>query len=142
MGWPQAGKSPGPLTRLPMSVPNGELLTGMALSPDGSKLAITVELDNNKHQPNLTLVSVYTLATGAVRTWTGNGTIGVGGDDARSLSWTADGRTLAFDGEDAAPGQRVGVWLLNLGARGSNLIADSRQAVSQLPHASPGEPSC
>jgi len=132
---------PGPLTRLPMTVPNGELLTGMALSPDGSKLAITVEPDNNKKAPNLTTVSVYTLATGAVRTWTGNGTIGIGGDDARSLSWTADGRTLAFDWEDAAPGTRVGVWLLDLGARGTNLIADSRQAVSLLPHSSPGEPS-
>jgi hypothetical protein len=131
---------PGPLTRLPMTVPNGQLLTGMALSPDGSKLAITVEPDNNKKEPNLTTVSVYTLATGAVRTWTGNGTIGAGGDDARSLSWTADGRTLAFDWEDAAD-TRVGVWLLDLGARGTNLIADSHQVVSLLPRSSPGEPS-
>jgi hypothetical protein len=139
---------PGPLTRLPMTVPNGQLLTGMALSPDGSKLAITVEPDNNKKEPNLTTVSVYTLATGTVRTWTGNGTIGTGADDARSLSWTADGRTLAFDWQDAV-GTRVGVaagtptrvWLLDLGARGTNLIADSRQAVSLLPQPFPGEPS-
>jgi hypothetical protein len=133
---------PGPLTRLPMTVPNGELLTGMALSPDGSKLAITVEPDNDKKEPNLTTVSVYTLATGAVRTWTANGVIGAGADDARSLSWTANGRTLAFDWQDAAD-TRVGVWLLDLGARGTNLIADSHQAVSlfPFPQSSPGEPS-
>jgi len=122
-------------------VPNGQLLTGLAMSPDGSKLAITVEPDNDKNEPNLTTVSVYTLTTGAARTWTANGTIGDGADDARSLSWTADGRTLAFDWEDAPPGARVGVWLLDIGARGTNLMADSRQAVSLRPQSYPGEPS-
>ena len=65
------------MTRLAMSVPNGEMLTGLALSPDGSKLAMALQPEINK-QPDLTLVKVYTLATGAVRTWTGNGTIGFG----------------------------------------------------------------
>ena len=121
---------PGPLTRLPISVPHGELMTGLALSPTGRKLAMAVQPDNNKEKPNLTVVSVYTLATGAVRTWTGNGTIGSSGDDARSLSWADDERTLAFDWAAAGPGIHTGVWLLSLGDRGSNLIADSRQAVS------------
>jgi hypothetical protein len=131
---------PGPLTRLPMIVPNGQLLTGLAMSPDGSKLAITVEPDNDKNEPNLTTVSVYTLATGAVRTWTGNGTIGTIGDDARSLSWTADGRTLAFDWLSASGPQGMGVRLLDLGASGRSLLADSRQVVSaavQAPDATP-----
>ena len=118
---------PGPMTRLAMSVPNGEMLTGLALSPDGSKLAMALQPEINK-QPDLTLVRVYTLATDAVRTWTGNGTIGFGPDDARSLSWTSDERTLAFDWNGTGQGLGAGVWLLNLGARGSNLLADSRQA--------------
>jgi hypothetical protein len=132
---------PGPLILLPMTVPNGQLLTGLAMSPDGSKLAITVEPDNNKKEPNLTTVSVYTLATGAVRTWTGNGTIGTSGDDARSLSWTAGSRTLAFDWLGATSGpQGMGVRLLDVGAPGSSLLADSQQVVStvvQAPNAAP-----
>jgi hypothetical protein len=121
---------PGPLTRLAMSVPNGDMLTGLALSPDGSKLAMALQPDTNK-QPYQTLVKIYTLATGAVRTWTGNGSIGFGPDDARSLSWTSDQRTLAFDWNGTGTGQQLpgaGVWLLHLNAPGSNLLAASRQA--------------
>ena len=133
---------PGPLTRLPLTVPDGQLLTGLAMSPDGSKLAITVEPDNDKKEPNLTTVSVYSLATGAVRTWTGNGTIGTSGDDARSLSWTADGRTLAFDWLSAASGpQGMGVRLLDVDAPGRSLLADSRQVVSAVVQAPDPVPS-
>lgn len=61
-----------------------------------------------------------------MRTWYGNGIIsfGLGADDAGSLSWAADERTLAFDWDGSNPG----VWLLNLDAGGSNLLADSRLA--------------
>lgn len=121
---------PGPLTRLAMSVPSGQQVNGLALSPDGSKLAMALQPETNK-QPYLTLLKVYTLATGAVRTWTGNGSIGSGPDDARSLSWTSDGRTLAFDWNGSGTGQQLpgaGVWLLHLGAPGSNLLAASRRA--------------
>jgi hypothetical protein len=121
---------PGPLTRLAMSVPSGQQVNGLALSPDGSKLAMALQPETNK-QPYLTLLKVYTLATGAVRTWTGNGSIGSGPDDARSLSWTSDGRTLAFDWNGSGTGQQLpgaGVWLLHLNAPGSNLLAASRRA--------------
>jgi hypothetical protein len=121
---------PGPLTRLAMSVPSGQQLNGLALSPNGSKLAMALQPETN-NQPDLTLVKVYILATGAVRTWTGNGSIGFGPDDARSLSWTSDERTLAFDwnGTDTESQLSAGVRLLHLDARGSNLLADSRQAL-------------
>jgi hypothetical protein len=119
------------LATLPLSVPAGELMTGFALSPDGSKLAVAVQPDN-KQEPNLTEVKVITLATGAARTWTANGTIGFGPDDAKSLSWTDDERTLAFDWEANDGGTQTGVWLLDLGKGGGSLLADSREAVTMM----------
>jgi hypothetical protein len=119
---------PVSLNKLPISVPSGEMMTGLALSPSGRQLAIAVEPDNVKNEPNLQEIRLYTLGTGAVRTWSGIGTIGFGPDDARSVSWTADGRTLAFDwiGNNAGTVVR----LLDVGAHGSSLLADSRLATS------------
>jgi hypothetical protein len=124
-----ASGRPGTPTRLPATVPGGELVTGLALSPDGSKLAIAVEPDNVKNDPNLEQILVYTLATGAVRTWSGDGTIGFGPDDARSLSWAGDERTLAYSWA-ASPGIQTSVRLLDVETGGGSLLADSRQAVS------------
>ena len=123
---------------LSLSVPAGQLMTGFALSPDGSKLAMAIQPDNNKHEPHLTEVKVVTLATGAVLTWTANGTIGFGPDDARSLSWPENERTLAFDWEGNGPGIHTGIWLLSLDSGGGSLLAHSREAVTLLNQASPG----
>jgi hypothetical protein len=125
-------------SRLAVSVPGGQLMTGFALSPDGSKLAIAVQPDNDKHEPDLTEVKVITLATGAIRTWTADGTIGFGPDDARSLSWAGDERTLAFDWEGNGPGIHTGVWLLDVATGGGSLLADSREAVTLINQASVG----
>ncbi len=123
---------PGPLTRLPMSVPNGYQLDGLALSPDGGKLAVALEPATNT-RPVLSIVKVYTLATGAVRTWTGHGgSIGSGTDDARSLSWTSDGQTLAFDwsaNSGVIQGGAGGVRLLRVDAADSNLLTAGPPAV-------------
>jgi hypothetical protein len=124
------------LAALSLSVPAGQLMTGFALSPDGTKLAIAVQPDNNKREPDLTEVKVITLATGATLTWTANGTIGFGPDDARSLSWTANERALAFDWAASAPGVHTGVWLLNLETGGGSLLAHSREAVTLMNQAS------
>jgi len=126
------------LNSVPVPVPGGQLMTGFALSPDGKKLAIAVQPDNNKREPDLTEVKVITLATGATRTWTASGTIGFGPDDARSLSWAVDERTLAFDWEGNGPGIHTGVWLLDLSAGGGSLLADSREAVTLINQASFG----
>jgi hypothetical protein len=125
------------LSRLPMSLPFGPMMTGLALSPDGSKLAMAVAPDPAKDRVE---VRVYTLATAAVRTWYGTGNIsfGVGADDTGSLSWAADERTLAFDWAGSNPG----VWLLNLDAGGSNLLADSRLAVPLAGNSPPTQPTC
>jgi hypothetical protein len=117
---------PAGLTKLPLTVDG--FVTGMALSPDGTKLAIAVQ--PNSAQPNLEELRVYALATGAVRTWSGSGIIGSGPEDGASVSWTADGRRLAFDWFASTQGRQLGIWLLNLASSGSNLLADSREAVS------------
>ena len=135
-----ASGQPGALTRLPESVPGGELMTGFAISPDAGQLAIAVEPDNVKADPNLLQIRVYSLGTGAARTWSADGTIGFAADDARSLSWTDDEGTLAFDWTGNGPGVHVGVRLLDLRSGGGDLLADSRQAVSlvdQAPDATP-----
>ena len=111
------------LAQVPLSVAAGQLMTGFALSPDGTKLAIAVQPANNKREPDLTEVKVVTLATGATMTWTANGTMGFGPDDARSLSWTDNERTLAFDWAASGPGVHTGVWLLNLDTGGGSLLA-------------------
>ena len=114
-------------------------MTGFALSPDGGTLAIAVEPDDVKNDLNLQEVRLYTLATGAVRTWSADGTIGSGPDDARSLSWTADGRTLAFDWTVAGPGVNVVVRLLDASAAaaGGDLLAASRLAVTLVNQPAP-----
>jgi hypothetical protein len=99
-----ASGQPGTLTRLSMSVPSGALMTGFALSPDASQLAIAVEPNNDKADPGLQQIRLYSLATGAERIWSADSTIGFGPDDARSLSWTEDERTLAFDWAGNGPG--------------------------------------
>jgi hypothetical protein len=123
-------------TRLALAaLPNGTAVTGLALSPDGSKLAVEVDtqIDN---KPGLLEIRVYTLATGGYRTWFTNGSTdpedpggftGSGVDGAATISWGADSETLAFDWQNQA--SVTGVRLLDTTASGDNLIADSRLAV-------------
>jgi len=120
------------------ALPNGVSVTGLALSPDGGKLAIEVDrqLAGN---PEFLAIRVYTLATGTSRAWSTNGLedsedptgfTGSGVDGAASISWAANSRTLAFDWQDDSGG--YGVRLLDTGASGGNLITDSRLAVTEF----------
>src|SRR5262249_45063097 len=76
------------LTRL--SVPGPiHFLYGMAVSPDGTKLALDL---------NLKTVRVVSLDTGTVRSWAwhGRGNIGNWKPMGQVLSWSADDRYLSF----------------------------------------------
>ncbi len=124
------------LTRLAVpAIPNGTVVSGLALSPDGSRLAVGVD-SGSWPQARLMEIMTYTLATGAFRSWTTSGLTsadapfgftGSGVDGAQSISWTADSRTLAFGVGNAT---FVGVRLLDTAASGTDLIADSRLAVT------------
>jgi hypothetical protein len=117
--------------------PDGAAVAGMALSPDSSKLAVALDT-GTPGAPGLLEIRVYTLATGAFRTWSAHGLAdsqapegftGSGVDASESISWAADSRTLAFD----VMNQNLtrGVRLLDTKASGSDLIADSRLAVTE-----------
>jgi hypothetical protein len=124
----EASGKPGVPVKLPMTA--GRLVTGVALSADATRLAIAVQPQNTR-DPNLTEVKVYTLATGAVQVWHGDGTIGGSADDVESISWTADGRWLAFDwAAGNLSGNLVGTWLLDTRLSGGDLVADSRKVIA------------
>jgi hypothetical protein len=117
---------PGPVTPMPESVPAGQTMTGLALSPDASELAIAIQPSD---EPGTQEIKLYPLGGGPVRTWTGDGGIGAP-DDTTSLSWPDSQRTLAFNWSS---GQVSSVRLLNLEASGGSLIADSRPVISLRP---------
>ncbi len=125
------------LTRLAVpAIPNGTMVSGLALSPDGSKLAVDVD-SGSSPQTRLMEIMTYTLATGAFRSWTTSGVTnadapfgftGSGVDGAQSISWTADSRTLAFGVQNTS---YVGVRLLDTAAGDPDLMADSRLVIEQ-----------
>jgi len=118
-----------PATRLAVSVPAGQMMTGLALSPDGSKLAIAIRPSQVGPAASTQEIKVYPLGGGPVRTWSGDGAIGAP-DDTTSLSWPGSQRTLAFNWQS---GQVASVRLLNLETGGGSLLADSRQVMSLPP---------
>jgi hypothetical protein len=116
-----------------LDVPAGHLLTGMALSPDGTRLAVNIS-------PTTTVVDrhyrsglqVLNLVTGAHRSWSNPAFIGPGstyygaaGVAAGSLAWTADDRTISFISN--LKYHNV-IRLLNVSAPGASLLANSRIA--------------
>ena len=110
------------LTRLAVpAIPSGTVVSGLALSPDGSKLAVDVD-SGGFPTARFMEIMTYTLATGAFRSWTTSGLT-----NADASSGTADSRTLAFSVDNQA---YVGVRLLDTAAAGTDLMADSRLAVT------------
>jgi hypothetical protein len=88
-------------TLTPLSVPDpGGWIDDMALSADGSKLAIGLQGPGE--------IEVVTLATGAVRTWTAPG------ETPFNVTWSGHGREVGYWGSG-------GLYVLNVNAAGDSL---------------------
>jgi hypothetical protein len=111
------------LTRLPIpGLPSSTSLSGLALSPDGASLAVATSTGPEAE------VLLYSLQSGAVKTWQDPGTIGYNGNDYLSLSWGRAGiLAVNWIGESAQDGLR----LLNTRTARGSLLADSRLAVGE-----------
>jgi len=113
-----AAATPAQLVRIPVPVtPAGQEVTALALSPDGSKLALAI-LPHPFTEGylgvggTLQLLRVYSVATGAVlRTWsTTTGSIDsydFTPDSGTTMSWLPDGNHLAVFIDSDSPGLRV-----------------------------------
>jgi hypothetical protein len=82
------------LTALPIPPePASAGLAGIALSPDGSKLAVAIDSGQGPR------IQVFSTATGSEHDWTwpgGGGITNNAGGRGQVLSWAADDRTVAF----------------------------------------------
>jgi hypothetical protein len=95
---------------------------GMALSPDGTRLALAASPFT---KTVVSTVWVYSMVTGATRSWQHHGEIGSAPWDARSLSWSPDDRTLAYLWDVDRQ-----VNLLRTSSPGGDLLAHSRKLIS------------
>jgi hypothetical protein len=118
-------------------IPANAEVHDMALSPDGTSLAADIGLDYvGSH------LIVFDLATGTERAWSfkscahcnpDSGGLGFGGTNVDALSWTGDGRHVAFVGPNRAGWPAHGtVRLLDVTLPGTDLLASSRP-VAELP---------
>jgi hypothetical protein len=116
---------PGALEPLPVPPLSGRI-NGFALSPDGSKLAVSTTRAPGAVANN-SQIHVFTVATGAERSWTLSGIGWVGQDKPRaeSLVWAGDDRTLLFKQYQGAGGATAQIRLLDTAAPGGSLAAAS-----------------
>jgi hypothetical protein len=110
---------------LPGPKVDGRDVQGVALSPDGTQLAVAAQVSADEQD-----LSMYSLSGGGVRTWSVTGA-GASQDgfgiwpSLDSLWWQPDGKTLAFDWA-GANSTVIGVRLLDTSQPGGSLLADSR----------------
>jgi len=123
---------PAQLARLHIpATPYGLEVTGMALSPDGSQFAVTLE-PNETMNTGPEQLRIYSVTTGALlRTWTGppssEGWDGyLGRDNNTTLFWLASGHTLVFD-------YGLGGRVLDTSRTGEDLITDSQPTAWSMP---------
>jgi hypothetical protein len=119
-------------------IPANAEVHDMALSPDGTSLAADIG-------PTLygSRLVVFDLVTGTKRAWSfktcaqcnpSSGGLGYGGTNVDALSWTGDGRHIAFVGPNRAgwPSHST-VRLLDVTLPGSDLLANSRPVAEPPP---------
>jgi hypothetical protein len=94
---------PGRLAALP-TPPETATITGLALSHDGSKLAVAQLPAHGRFGPK---IQVFSLAGGAGREWVWPGTGSIGqislGVSSGEMSWGANNRTLLFEETTSRP---------------------------------------
>ena len=127
------------LTTLHFPLPSGADVNGIALSPDGTKLAVLYQMPGNTAggfpYDGLFTLGIYSVATGAVlRSWTGDdphhGSYGYGSDGlpdpTANLTWTSDGQRLAFAYRNSR-GASASLYLreVSLAGPGGNLFTGS-----------------
>jgi hypothetical protein len=134
---------PGRLTALPIS-PETANITGLALSRDGNKLAVSFLGPGNGRTG--AKIQVFSLATGAGREWvwpdTGwIGEISLSVISSGQLSWAANNRTLLFEVSTRhESGNTSGqLRLLDSAAPGGSLLAASTRV--PIPSAQLGSPT-
>jgi hypothetical protein len=114
---PQAGTARLNALRIPVATGSSMVFAGLALSPDGSKLAVAVNNWSSGAR-----IWVYDLATGSRREWRGGGTLILGTVPGWGrLSWAADDKTLAFDFDTGVLESFTTVRLLDTAAPGTDL---------------------
>ena len=126
------------LTTLHFPLPNAADVNGVALSPDGTKLAVLYQVAGTGAgfpYNGLFTLGVYSVATGAVlRSWTGDdphhGSYGYGSDGLPdpnvNVTWTSDGQRLAFAYRNSR-GASASLYLreVKLADPGGNLFTDA-----------------
>jgi hypothetical protein len=114
-------------------LPEIQHFLGIAMSQDGTRIAVVSVTDFFGRQAESTL-RVYSLASGAVRTWSSAATVGGWMVDVpnvpspRGLMW-GPGPLLAFSYFSSADTQADSIRLLNTGAPPGDLVAASRPVV-------------
>jgi hypothetical protein len=137
------GSRPGYTVReLPIHLSPGSYYSAMALSPDGSRLALAGPLQAaTAPGPAQTLLRIYSVATGDVLdTWTQTLPEGSSKTPVGSLTWTDGGRQLALAYQSGAQNY-IEVRLLTVTRLGHTLLADSRFIWSTQPPAHGGQAS-
>lgn len=112
------------VTRLPVHVPPTMAIDNVALSPDGTRLAMTAQWDCGQNRCQHAGIRVVNLATGATTTWStrANGAPFNG-------SWSDD-NAVAFEWQPNAKGNAAGYRVLPISTAPADLLSASQHIAS------------